>query len=139
MKLRDFANNLNRFVLNYDKVVNDFHDEQGADFIDLNTQAMDKGEDSEGDPTPEYRNPEYGGLKGAMGGNSKNWDFKFSGDLRSAMYIKDGLISSTDSKTSKLKQAVPNMFGVQKKLLKPHLKEQYIPNFVMLIKTNLFK
>lgn len=139
MKIRELANNLDIFVRNYDAIVDEFHKEHGADFIDLNTDAMDKGEDSEGKATPEYRNPQYAGFKGAIGGNRKNWDFKLSGDLREAMYIKNGLISSTDSKTSKLLSAVPDMFGVQKKMLTPYLKQQYIPDFVMLLKKELFK
>lgn len=140
MDLQQFGTNLNNFVVGYEATTDKLHSDNTAAYIDLNEDAMDKGEDALGNDLPEYHNPAYAQMKRSRGSKSNGkWDLKHTGDFRSAMKMNNqGFIFSTNWKQSKLVSLLgEDIFGVQPVLLDRHIKEQMIPEFEDIIKTKL--
>ena len=141
MDIQSLSTNLQNFVSNYNDITDKFYYNQAANFIDVNEQQLDDGEDALGNEMPEYRNPKYAQFKRSMGNNTGRWDLKVTGGLRRLMKMdKDGWIFSTDSKNAKF-EGLPGLevWGVQPERLDTLIKEQITPDFIALIEDKILK
>lgn len=140
MDLQEFSGNIERLTTSLDQITTDLYLSYKPDFIDLNEDALDVGEDVNGDKLPEYRSPEYESLKMAIGSRSGgHWDLKLEGNFRRAMDMtNEGIIYSKDSKMSKFTSILGDTFmGVQAKRLDPFIKEQILPDFDSILRKSL--
>ena len=142
MDIQTLASNISQFVASYDNVERAFYEQCKPLFVDANSDALDVGEDSEGNKLPEYRNPQYAQLKRSRGSKSGgHWDWKLTGESRSKMVMRsDGFITSLDDKTDKLVRfAGGEVFGVQQKRFDELVQDQLIPDFIGIIENKILK
>ena len=140
MDIQEFSNKIEALVSDFDSLTDAFYLSYKPDFIDLNEQALDIGEDALGDKLPEYRNPEYAALKQSLGSKSgKHWDLKLEGDFRRGLKMDDaGNIFSTDSKSSTFERLLGrDIYGAQTKLLDTFIVEQITPDFDAILRKQL--
>ena len=135
MDIQKLNANLQSLTSTFDTVTDKFHTDHAADYIDLNQEAMDMGEDAVGAKLPTYSNKSYEEWKRARGGKSGAfWDLKLDGGFRAGMKMNNRFeIFSTDSKADKLVDLTNSndndIFGVQPKRLDQYAKDQLIPEF----------
>lgn len=135
MDIQHLSNNLKTLTAAFEPITDKFHTDHAADYIDLNQEAMDMGEDAVGAKLPTYSNKAYEKWKTARGGKSGgHWNLDLYGGFRAGMKMNNRFeIFSTDSKADKLVDLTNSndndIFGVQPKRLDQYAKDQLIPEF----------
>jgi hypothetical protein len=135
----------NAKALNPLKLLKESVEENDSYIVDLNTSQLSKGKDSKGESLAPYANPDYAQLKMSMGSQAPlgTPNLKFEGNFYEGFNLKadeEGFnISSTDSKSEKLKSGYGrDIFGLTDESRKD-LKTVLLPTFLNKIRNELFK